>query len=196
MQTHPVLRYTIGDSSLGLLLVAVGERGICAILIDDEREALVADLQRRFRRAELRECPAAENPCFEQVRRCVDDPSQTLAAPLELHGTPFQRKVWDALLAIPKGTTTNYAEIARRIGAPTSSRAVGAAIAANPLAVVVPCHRVLRSDGALSGYRWGVSRKRALLEREARAAAGGDCSADRAERGISRISLAGAADQE
>ncbi|HRO61922.1 MAG TPA: methylated-DNA--[protein]-cysteine S-methyltransferase [Burkholderiaceae bacterium] len=166
MKTHPILRYTIGDSSLGLLLVAAGERGVCAILIDDDRAALVADLQRRFRHAELRECPAADNPFFEQVLRSVDDPSQPLTAPLELHGTPFQRRVWDALLAIPTGTTTNYADIARRIGAPTSSRAVGAAIAANPLAVVVPCHRVLRSDGSLSGYRWGVDRKRVLLDRE------------------------------
>lgn len=170
METHPILRYTIGDSSLGPLLVAAGEQGVCAILIDDDRSALVADLQRRFRRAELRECPAADNPFFEQVLRSVDDPSRPLTAPLELHGTPFQRKVWDALLAIPTGTTTNYADIARRIGAPTSSRAVGAAIAANPLAVVVPCHRVLRSDGALSGYRWGVDRKRTLLDRESASA--------------------------
>ena len=167
MDTQAAVRYTIGECSLGLLLVAFGERGVCAILLDDDREALVQDLQRRFRRSTLIECPLAGNPWFDKVRSSVEDPSQPLDAPLQLHGTPFQQTVWQALLAIPPGTTSSYAEIARRIGAPTSSRAVGAAIAANPLAVIVPCHRVLRSDGGLSGYRWGVARKRALLDRGA-----------------------------
>ena len=162
----PRIDYAIGACSLGRILVATTGSGICAILIDDVREALLRDLRRRFPKATLHEAQAAPNATFAKVVQFVEAPSRGLDVPLDLRGTPFQQRVWQVLCQVPPGTTTSYLEIARRIGAPTSSRAVGAAIAANPIAVAVPCHRVLRSDGGLSGYRWGVDRKRALLERE------------------------------
>ena len=169
--------YAIGTCSLGPILVATTDRGVCAILIDDDREALLDDLRRRFPQAALHEAMAV-NAVFEKVLRFVEAPANGLEVPLDLRGTPFQQKVWQALCQVPAGTTTSYLRIAQRIGAPSASRAVGAAIAANPLAVVVPCHRVLRNDGALSGYRWGVDRKRALLEREAAARAAPAAAAD------------------
>jgi AraC family transcriptional regulator of adaptative response/methylated-DNA-[protein]-cysteine methyltransferase len=164
-----VIRFAIGQSSLGAILVAATDAGVCAILIGDDPEALARDLQDRFPRAEL----IGADPTFEtivaKVISLVERPGQSLDLPLDIRGTAFQRRVWDALRQLKGGETVSYGEIARRIGAPASARAVAQACAANRLAVAVPCHRVVRTDGALSGYAWGVERKRALLKREAAA---------------------------
>lgn len=161
------IRFAIGDCSLGAILVAASERGVCAILIGDDPEALARDLQDRFPRAELIGGDAAFEQRVATVVGMVEAPRLGLDLPLDLRGTAFQQRVWQALRQIPPGATASYSEIARRIGAPKAVRAVAGACAANALAVAIPCHRVVRSDGNLSGYRWGVERKRALLEREA-----------------------------
>lgn len=161
------IRFAIGECSLGSILVAASERGVCAILIGDDPEALARDLQDRFPRARL----IGGDPQFEQlvaqVVGFVEAPALGLDLPLDVRGTAFQQRVWQALREIPAGTTASYTQIANRIGAPKALRAVGGAIAANPLAVAIPCHRVIRNDGSLCGYRWGVERKRVLIEREA-----------------------------
>jgi AraC family transcriptional regulator of adaptative response/methylated-DNA-[protein]-cysteine methyltransferase len=160
------IRFAVGECSLGAILVAASERGICAISFGSEPEALVRELEDRFASAEL----VGGDPAFEtlvaRVVGLVEEPSVVVELPLDVRGTAFQRRVWQALREIPPGQTASYAEIARAIGRPEASRAVAAACAANPLAVAIPCHRVVRTDGSLSGYRWGVERKRALLERE------------------------------
>jgi AraC family transcriptional regulator of adaptative response/methylated-DNA-[protein]-cysteine methyltransferase len=160
------IRFAIGECSLGSILVAQSDLGVCAILMGDDPDALARDLQERFPQAEL----IGGDPAFEQlvakVVGFVEAPRVGLDLPLDVRGTAFQQRVWQALRAIPPGQTASYAEIARRIGAPKSVRAVAQACGANALAVAIPCHRVVRNDGALSGYRWGVERKRALLERE------------------------------
>jgi AraC family transcriptional regulator of adaptative response/methylated-DNA-[protein]-cysteine methyltransferase len=160
------IRFAIGETSLGALLVACSDRGVCAILLGDDPEALLQDLQDRFPRANLIGGDDAFEQMVAQVIALVEQPERSLSLPLDLQGTAFQRRVWQALREIPPGETATYAEIARRIGAPGAHRAVAGACAANPVAIAVPCHRVLRSDGNLSGYRWGVDRKRALLARE------------------------------
>jgi AraC family transcriptional regulator, regulatory protein of adaptative response / methylated-DNA-[protein]-cysteine methyltransferase len=163
------IRFAIGQCSLGAILVAQSARGVCAILIGDDPQALARDLQDRFTNANL----IGGEPGFErlvaQVVGLIEAPALGLALPLDVRGTAFQQRVWQALRRVPAGETVSYAELARRIGAPQSVRAVAQACGANRLAVAIPCHRVVRSDGALSGYRWGVERKRVLLEREARA---------------------------
>ncbi|AYC31546.1 bifunctional DNA-binding transcriptional regulator/O6-methylguanine-DNA methyltransferase Ada [Pseudomonas cavernae] len=160
------IRFAIGQCSLGAILVAQSERGVCAILLGDDPEALLRELQDQFPRADL----IGGEPDFEQlVARVVgfiEAPALGLDLPLDVRGTAFQQRVWQALREIPLGSTASYAEIAARIGAPKAVRAVAQACGANHLAVAIPCHRVVRSDGALSGYRWGVERKRTLLERE------------------------------
>jgi AraC family transcriptional regulator of adaptative response/methylated-DNA-[protein]-cysteine methyltransferase len=160
------IHFAIGDCSLGAVLVARSVRGVCAILMGDDPDALARDLQDRFPQAQL----IGGDPGFEHliaaVIGAVEHPAQGLDLPLDVRGTAFQQRVWQALRAIPPGGTATYAEIARRIGAPRAVRAVAGACAANALAVAIPCHRVVRTDGSLSGYRWGVERKRALLERE------------------------------
>jgi AraC family transcriptional regulator of adaptative response/methylated-DNA-[protein]-cysteine methyltransferase len=160
------IRFAMGDCSLGTVLVASGARGLCAILIGDDPEALARELRKAFPRA----APAGDDAAFRtvlaRVVSVVEAPARGHDLPLDLHGTAFQLRVWQALAAIPAGRTATYAEIARRIGAPKSVRAVATACAANPLAVAIPCHRVVRADGALSGYRWGVERKRILQQRE------------------------------
>ncbi|KQP41190.1 6-O-methylguanine DNA methyltransferase [Methylobacterium sp. Leaf104] len=161
------IRFAVAACSLGAILVAATPRGVCAILLGDDPDALVRDLQDRFPRADLSPGDAAFDLWVAAVVGLVEAPGRGLDLPLDIGGTAFQQRVWDALRAVPIGTTTTYVEIARAIGAPTAMRAVAQACGANRLAVVVPCHRVVRSDGALSGYRWGVARKRALLDREA-----------------------------
>ena len=161
------IRFAVGACSLGSILVAQSDRGVCAILIGDEPDLLVRDLQDRFPRATFLGDDAGFEQCIAQVIGFVEAPRLGLDLPLDVRGTAFQQRVWQALRDVPPGTTLSYAELARRIGAPKSARAVAGACAANPLAVAIPCHRVVRSDGALSGYRWGVERKRALQEREA-----------------------------
>ncbi|UDM53452.1 bifunctional DNA-binding transcriptional regulator/O6-methylguanine-DNA methyltransferase Ada [Cupriavidus sp. MP-37] len=161
------IRFAIGQCSLGAILVAQSERGVCAILLGDDPQALLQDLQDRFPRANLIGGDARFEQLVAQVVGLIEAPSIGLALPLDVRGTAFQQRVWQALREIPAGSTASYAEIAARIGAPRAVRAVAQACAANHLAVAIPCHRVVRSDGDLSGYRWGVARKRELLEREA-----------------------------
>lgn len=165
--TDIAMRFAIGECSLGAILVAASARGICAILMGDDPDALARDLQNRFPRAELVGSDAGFERWVAQVVGFVEQPRLGLDLPLDVRGTAFQQRVWQALQKIPAGTTATYSEIAQRIGAPKSVRAVASACAANALAVAIPCHRVVRTDGGLSGYRWGVARKRALLEREA-----------------------------
>lgn len=158
--------YAFGRCSLGVVLVAGTRSGICAIeLADDEVEAL-ASLQQRFRKAQLTKAGAAFSQMVKRAIAAVERPETAAALPLDVQGTAFQEQVWQALQAIPEGKTATYAGIAKSLGRPAATRAVATAIAANPLAVVVPCHRVVRSDHALGGYRWGLERKRALLARE------------------------------
>jgi len=159
--------FAVGECSLGSILVAKSERGICAILLGDDPDALTRDLQDRFPEATLIGGDAAFEVLIAMVVGFVEAPAVGLDLPLDVRGTAFQQRVWQALRKIPAGATATYAEIAERIGSPKSVRAVAQACGANPVAVAIPCHRVVRSDGALSGYRWGVERKRTLLEREA-----------------------------
>jgi len=162
------IRFAVGASSLGAILVARSDRGVCAILLGDDPDRLARDLQDRFPRARLIGGDAEFERWVAQVVGLVEAPGTGLGLPLDVRGTAFQQRVWQALRRIPAGKTATYAQIARRIGAPQSVRAVGQAVGANPLAIAIPCHRVVRTDGALAGYRWGVERKRALLEREAK----------------------------
>ena len=163
------IRFAIGASSLGAILVAQSERGVCAIALGDDPEALARDLQDRFPQARLIGDDAAFARLVAQVVGFVEAPALGLALPLDVRGTVFQQRVWQALREVPAGRTVSYRDVAARIGAPGAVRAVAQACAANALAVAIPCHRVVRTDGALSGYRWGVARKRALIEREAAA---------------------------
>ncbi len=161
------IRFRVGECSLGSVLVAATAAGVCAILLGDDADVLVRQLEDRFPKATLTAGDATFDRWMSAVVALVDDPRTGRDLPLDVRGTAFQRRVWEALRAIPAGSTATYAEIATAIGAPTAVRAVAGACAANPLAVAVPCHRVVRTDGSLSGYRWGVERKRLLLEREA-----------------------------
>ena len=162
-----VIRYGIGRSSLGRVLAAASDRGICAILLGDDDAELIADLGRRFPRAEAIAADTAFQETVDAVVTLVEEPKLGLSLPLDIRGTAFQERVWQALRAIPAGETRSYAELAQAIGAPGAQRAVAGACAANSLAIAVPCHRVVRGDGSLSGYRWGADRKRSLLLREA-----------------------------
>ena len=161
------IRFAIGECSLGAILVAASDRGICAILLDDDPVKVVRELQDRFPRAELVGGDEDFERTVAKVVGFVEAPGLGLDLPLDLRGTAFQQRVWRALREIPAGETVSYAEVARRIGAPKAVRAVAQACASNALAVAIPCHRVVRNDGDLAGYRWGVERKRALLAREA-----------------------------
>jgi AraC family transcriptional regulator of adaptative response/methylated-DNA-[protein]-cysteine methyltransferase len=162
------IHFAVGECSLGSILVAKSERGVCAILIGDDPEELTRDLQRRFPHAHLIGGDAGFEQLVAKVVGFVEAPAIGLDLPLDVRGTAFQQRVWQALRKIPAGSTASYSEIAERIGSPKSVRAVAQACGANPVAVAIPCHRVVRTDGGLSGYRWGIDRKRALLEREAR----------------------------
>jgi AraC family transcriptional regulator of adaptative response/methylated-DNA-[protein]-cysteine methyltransferase len=161
------IAFAVGQTSLGAILVARSDKGVCAILMGDDPDALLRDLQDRFPKARLTGGDAGFEALVAQVVGLIEAPRLGLDLPLDVRGTAFQRRVWRALQSIPPGRTASYAEIAAVIGAPAAVRAVAGACAANALAVVIPCHRVVRRDGALSGYRWGVERKRALLAREA-----------------------------
>ena len=160
------IHFALGRSSLGSVLVAWTGKGVCAILLGDDSRALADDLRKRFPRADLTEGGADIERLLTAVASLIEAPAKGLDLPLDTHGTEFQRRVWEALRRIPAGKTVSYTDVARRIGAPNSVRAVAQACGANSIAVAIPCHRVVRSDGELSGYRWGVDRKRALLERE------------------------------
>jgi AraC family transcriptional regulator, regulatory protein of adaptative response / methylated-DNA-[protein]-cysteine methyltransferase len=163
------IRFAIGECSLGSILVARSDKGVCAILLGDDPAALARDLQDHFPKANLIGGDADFECLVAKVVGFVEAPALGLDLPLDIRGTAFQQRVWQALREIPVGETASYAEIARRVGEPKSVRAVAQACGANNIAVAIPCHRVVKNNGALSGYRWGVERKRALLEKEAQA---------------------------
>ena len=160
------IRFAIAETSLGALLVAASEKGVCAILMGDNPEKLLQDLQDRFTRARLVGGDAKFEKLVAKVVGLVERPRKDLDLPLDIRGTAFQQRVWKALTTIPAGKTASYAEIAKKIGRPSAVRAVAQACAANSLAIAIPCHRVVKTDGGLSGYRWGVARKQELLARE------------------------------
>jgi AraC family transcriptional regulator of adaptative response/methylated-DNA-[protein]-cysteine methyltransferase len=162
---HPErIGFQLGTCSLGTVAAAVSEKGLCCLTIGEEPQALILDLQARFPGAMIRDTENDE--WFPKVLEFVETPTMPLDLPLDIRGTAFQQRVWQALCGIPSGSTATYAEIAWEIGQPLAVRAVASACAANALALVIPCHRVIRRDGNLSGYRWGIERKRVLLERE------------------------------
>src|SRR5258706_9155490 len=161
------IRFAVGECSLGSILVAASAKGICAILMGDDPGALLRELQGRFPQAAFAPGDSAFETWVAKVVAFVDRPRTGLDLPLDIRGTAFQQRVWQALCEIPPGSTASYTQIAEKIGVPKAVRAVAQACAANALAVAIPCHRIVRNDGAISGYRWGVERKRALLKREA-----------------------------
>lgn len=164
--TESDIHFAVARCSLGAILVAQSARGLCALLLGDDADELVRDLQGRFPEANLIDGQNAYKQLVARVIRFVERPVTGLDLPLDVRGTEFQRRVWQALCDIPPGSTASYSDIARRIGSPKAARAVAQACAANALAVAIPCHRVVRHDGGISGYRWGVDRKRAVLSRE------------------------------
>jgi AraC family transcriptional regulator of adaptative response/methylated-DNA-[protein]-cysteine methyltransferase len=161
-----LIRFAVGECSLGSILVAATQKGVCAIELGDDPERLVRSFQDRFPRARLVGGDRAFEQQVAKVVGLVEAPARRLDLPLDIRGTAFQQRVWNALRAIPPGSTVSYTQIARRIGSPKAVRAVAHACASNAIAIAIPCHRVVRADGALAGYRWGVARRRALLERE------------------------------
>jgi AraC family transcriptional regulator, regulatory protein of adaptative response / methylated-DNA-[protein]-cysteine methyltransferase len=161
--------FTIGECSLGSILVAQSERGVCSILIGEDPAQLAQDLRNQFSKANLVASENDQEELVAQVAGLIEKPGAGLDLPLDVRGTAFQQLVWVAVQRIPPGSTATYTDIARQIGMPGAVRAVAQACGANTLAVAIPCHRVIRNDGSLSGYRWGVERKRALLAREAHA---------------------------
>lgn len=163
-----VIRFAVGLCSLGSILVGQSQRGICAILLGDDPDKLVRDLQDQFPKAEFIGCDGEFEQLIALVVGFIEAPSMGLHMPLDVQGTVFQERVWRALREIPPGTTVSYADIAKGIGAPKAMRAVAQACATNHIAVAIPCHRVVRRNGDISGYRWGVDRKRELLRREAK----------------------------
>lgn len=162
-----ILSYATSDSTFGRMLVARSAKGVCAILIDDDDDELEADLAFRFPKAKLVRNEPVVHDDLAKVIRFVDKPCEGLHLTLDMRGTPFQRSVWQKLRAIPVGRTLTYMEVARRISPLTSARAVAGACAANPIALAIPCHRVVRTNGDLAGYRWGIERKRELIRKEA-----------------------------
>ena len=164
--TGVTIHYAITPCFLGLITVAATDKGICAIEFGDDPATLLTQLQDRFPKALLSEADKTFSELVQQVIAFIKAPSKGIELPLDIQGTAFQEKVWQALREVPPGSTVSYTDIAQRIGSPKAVRAVAQACASNKLAVIVPCHRVVRSDGALSGYRWGVERKRELLDRE------------------------------
>ncbi|MCH1997488.1 methylated-DNA--[protein]-cysteine S-methyltransferase, partial [Achromobacter xylosoxidans] len=164
------IRFAVGQCALGALLVAASDTGICEIALHEDPEQLVRNLQDRFKAARLIGADREFEQWMAAVVGFVENPSVGLHLPLDVRGTAFQRRVWEALREIPVGTTATYTDIAERIGSPRSVRAVARACATNNIALAIPCHRVVRTDGSLAGYRWGIERKRELIEREAKAA--------------------------
>ena len=161
-----IIRFAVGQCSLGAILVAATDKGVCAIQLGDDPDALVRALQDQFPSAKLVGGDAGFEQLVAKIVGFVEAPAQGLDLPLDIRGTAFQQRVWDALRAIPVGSTATYSEIARRVGRPKAVRAVAHACASNALALAIPCHRVVRTDGSAAGYRWGVARKQALLARE------------------------------
>lgn len=188
MDSH--IDYACTGTSIGTALVAATSRGVCRIVFGDGEAELVALLVRELPFAVLRCDAAALAPYCDAVAAYVDGRSDVLALPLDVRGSAFRRRVWEALAAIPRGATRSYADVALAIGMPNAARAVAGACAANPVAVAIPCHRVVASNGGLGGYRWGVARKRALLAREAASVQGVAAdTASSAEIGIRAIRM-------
>lgn len=167
MTAISTLGFTIGNCSLGRLLLAASEQGICALLLGDDDQALQNELHVYFPLATISSADASITSWLAQVIELIEKPKGKLHLPLHLRGTAFQQRVWQALQEIPAGKTLSYTELAAKIGQPKAARAVASACANNTIAVLIPCHRIVRGDGSLSGYRWGIERKRQLLEREA-----------------------------
>lgn len=167
-----VIRFASGKSSLGFVLVASSAKGVCAILLGDDPSILAEELRRRFPSATLKTGGGDFQQTIRRVVALVEAPGIGLDLPLDVRGTAFQQRVWAALREIPPGSTTSYSALAKRIGQPRAVRAVAGACAANAIAVAIPCHRVVRTGGGLSGYRWGAERKRVLIQREADASSG------------------------
>ncbi|HET9959876.1 MAG TPA: bifunctional DNA-binding transcriptional regulator/O6-methylguanine-DNA methyltransferase Ada [Polyangiaceae bacterium] len=162
------IHFAVAQCWLGAVLIACSERGVCHVAIGDDPEQLLREFQERFAQAELKGADRDFEAVIARVLGCIELGELTEELPLDVRGTAFQQRVWQALRAIPRGTTTTYSQIAEQLGQPAAVRAVAGACAANSLAVLIPCHRVVRTDGSLSGYRWGIDRKRALLERESK----------------------------
>lgn len=160
------IRFAVGECSLGSVLVASSEKGICAVFLGDDPQELVHDLEQRFAQAELVGGDEDYEKIVAKVIGFIESPDQKFELPLDLRGTVFQQRVWKALAGIPYGKTVSYGELAEKVGMPKATRAVASACGANPVSIVIPCHRVVRSDGSISGYRWGVERKVKLLEKE------------------------------
>ncbi|MEL0083451.1 MAG: methylated-DNA--[protein]-cysteine S-methyltransferase [Gammaproteobacteria bacterium] len=164
--TAGTIQFSIADCWLGSLLIATSSAGLCAVFIGDRPESLIEALPERFGSARVTEARTNIAEAVERVVRCVEHPASHFDLPLDLRGTEFQQRVWQALREIPAGTTRSYGQIAQHIDAPGSARAVARACGANPVAVIIPCHRVIGADGSLTGYRWGIDRKQRLLARD------------------------------
>lgn len=160
------IRFGVGECSLGSILVGATDKGICILTMSDDPQELIEDLQRRFKNATLIGGDKQFEKWMAKVIAFVDRPTKSFDLPLDIQGTAFQKRVWEALCTIPFGKTATYADIAKKIGKPTSMRAVANACGSNNIAVIIPCHRVIRTDGTISGYRWGVERKKTLLKKE------------------------------
>jgi AraC family transcriptional regulator of adaptative response/methylated-DNA-[protein]-cysteine methyltransferase len=161
-----LIHYAVEPCWLGLALITATQIGICALFFGDDEDTLVAELRRRFPAARIERGGKALDASVRKVLRALDEPALAAELPLDIRGTAFQQRVWEALRAVPPGGTTSYSDIARQIGDPRAVRAVAGACAANPVAVAIPCHRIVGKSGALTGYRWGVERKQQLLKRE------------------------------
>ncbi len=161
-----IIRFAVKECSFGAILVAASNKGVCAVLLGDDADALLKDMQNRFSKSQLIGGDKKFEKLVGRVIAYVEKPAQKWELPLDIRGTAFQYRVWQALRDIPLGSTASYTDVAKTIGRAKSVRAVAGACAANSIAVIIPCHRVVRNDGALSGYRWGIERKRELLKRE------------------------------
>ncbi|MBX9901349.1 MAG: methylated-DNA--[protein]-cysteine S-methyltransferase, partial [Burkholderiaceae bacterium] len=161
-----IIHYAVHECALGQVIIAATERGICAIEFGDKADELIASLRERFSHATLMLAEDQMQAYAEQILQSISQPDSLAALPLDLQGTMFQQRVWQALRTIPPGQTLSYTALAEKIGQPNAARAVASACAANQIALAIPCHRIVRSDGSLSGYRWGVARKAALLKLE------------------------------
>ncbi len=161
------IRYTVADTTLGKVLVAATERGVSAVYLGEREKSLVEELRKEYGQAEIARAAEANENWLKEIVRRVEGNAPSVDLPLDVHATAFQRRVWQELQKIPRGTTRTYTQVARALGKPRSVRAVARACATNPVSIVVPCHRVVRTDGTLAGYRWGLQRKQKLLEREA-----------------------------
>lgn len=162
-----MVEFDLGSSSLGCVLLAMSEKGVCAIALGDNPDALVDWLKQKYPHAQKTSDNAVLLSRLQQILNYTESPSDSLDLELDINGTEFQKRVWQALLTVPAGETCSYSDIAKKIGSPQSVRAVAGACASNSLALAIPCHRIVRRDGNLSGYRWGLERKKILLQKEA-----------------------------